>query len=308
MAGNPEAISSFVTKIFQTPTIRSLPPMQKDEQVRLFIETNATTLRAMFAAKDQLPGVPWDEIERELFQRVGRIVDDSIKEAYQAAFASIPFVPGPGKDDIVPLDERKRAQLTEIACKALERDDARNLFQGDFNAIAFDTWSRYVDSSFSDRGYVFFELTRFDQCRLEADRMKMMLKLALALRPALFVEHLLDGSGGTPSLQRPNPAFVGRMKQHLADVLPYMPENVARACAESSLPVDSADKHVAASARFVAIASGRARFLRPGAKVERGADAPDKSWFAAARKNAAFLGYDGQMLDEFYRLASDQGW
>jgi hypothetical protein len=42
--------------------------------------------------------------------------------------------------------------------------------------------------------------------------------------------------------------------------------------------------------------------------VDRGADTPDKSWFSIARRNFKFYGYDVKMIDEFYKIAAENGW
>jgi hypothetical protein len=63
-----------------------------------------------------------------------------------------------------------------------------------------------------------------------------------------------------------------------------------------------------ASSKFLYILCSRFNNYRHLAKVDRGAESPDKSWFSIARKNADALGCDKRMLDALYRLAGDNNW
>jgi len=42
--------------------------------------------------------------------------------------------------------------------------------------------------------------------------------------------------------------------------------------------------------------------------IDRGAESPDKSWFAVARKNADYYGFDKRMIEDLYRIARDNNW
>jgi hypothetical protein len=65
---------------------------------------------------------------------------------------------------------------------------------------------------------------------------------------------------------------------------------------------------VEAVSRLGAIMAMRGRALSPAVVVDRGADTPDKSWFNVQRRNARWHGLDGQMLDELYTIAAENGW
>jgi hypothetical protein len=66
--------------------------------------------------------------------------------------------------------------------------------------------------------------------------------------------------------------------------------------------------YMESTARLAAIFSHRCRNLKPGMKVDRGAESSDKSWFSVARKNYKFYGFDLDMLVELHGIAAENGW
>jgi hypothetical protein len=62
------------------------------------------------------------------------------------------------------------------------------------------------------------------------------------------------------------------------------------------------------SSRLLYILTSRFHNYKAMEKVDRGAESPDKSWFAIARKNAKMLGFEKNMLEELYRIAGDNNW
>jgi hypothetical protein len=68
------------------------------------------------------------------------------------------------------------------------------------------------------------------------------------------------------------------------------------------------DKQVDATARLAAIFASRGKNYKPMARVDRGASTPDRSWFSITRRNYKYYGFDIKMLDELYKIASENGW
>jgi hypothetical protein len=90
-------------------------------------------------------------------------------------------------------------------------------------------------------------------------------------------------------------------------VLKTLPEEVLKSAVNSNVSFFE-NKFIEATARLTALFAARCRIYNPTVTVDRGADTPDKSWFSIARRNFKFYGYDVKMIDEFYKIAAENGW
>jgi hypothetical protein len=86
-----------------------------------------------------------------------------------------------------------------------------------------------------------------------------------------------------------------------------LPESLLRSGLNSNISFLE-DSSTETTARLVAIFSLRCQDYKPMAKIDRGADSPDKSWLSVARRNYKFYGFDIMMLDELYKIAGENGW
>jgi hypothetical protein len=68
------------------------------------------------------------------------------------------------------------------------------------------------------------------------------------------------------------------------------------------------DKSLPATSRIANIFFGLGKNYKPKAKVDKGADTYDKSWFQVQKKNYRYFGYDIDMLNELYCIASENRW
>ena len=86
-----------------------------------------------------------------------------------------------------------------------------------------------------------------------------------------------------------------------------MPDTVIRCGINSALSFQD-NPYLESTSRLAAVFSHRCRNLRPGMKIDRGAETSDKSWFSVARKNYKFYGFDLDMLVELHGIAAENGW
>ena len=93
----------------------------------------------------------------------------------------------------------------------------------------------------------------------------------------------------------------------LAKRLPALPEAIIRSGVYANGSFVE-NRSLDATSRIAGILSSMCRNARPNEKVDRGADSADKSWINIARRNYKFYGYDIKMLDEFYKIAGENGW
>ena len=100
--------------------------------------------------------------------------------------------------------------------------------------------------------------------------------------------------------------YITMLQKELKPLLPDMSCRTMTLAIKSNFN-DSMTELDESSSRLLYILSSRFHNYKP-TKVDRGAESPDKSWFAIARKNAKLFGFDKLMIDELYRIAGDNNW
>jgi hypothetical protein len=192
--------------------------------------------------------------------------------------------------------------------RLLQKPETRKGLVGPVTAIVNDFVGRYLAKSFEDRQYIHFELTKVQRLRLEVRDIGHMINATLLLRPAvqLFREGRGNTGEGVESVLV-QPQFASSALDSLNSQLPLLPSELLRGGLFSNVSFEE-DKQIDATARLAAIFASRGKNYKPIARVDRGANTPDRSWFSINRRNYKYYGFDIKMLDECYKIAAENGW
>ena len=309
--GQPNAkAAAFVGRLLANPSLQNLPPLLKEEQILQFLQINARQLFPTLSSPAFFAGMNWEqivvilrsaliaEIDAALIPSLTRLVEDDTD------FAFIQFL----RQQNMPQDRVKK-DLLAFTQSILKRPEVRRNFVGAYSAIGYSIVNRYIDEFFERGEYVHFELTKVQRLRMSKEEVKNFVKVSLLLKPSIQV--VAGNAGGGKSgevaggtVQTP---YIEKMIGVLSQRLPVLPEQLLRSGLYSNSSF-AENRSMDATARLSAIFSAMCRNYRPNIKIDRGADTADKSWLSIARRNYKFYGFDGKMLDEFYKTAAENGW
>jgi len=299
--------AAFINHLLSNPALNNLNPLKKEEQILQFLKTNAQSLVPTLSSPQFFPGQPWNQILRLLYTALVQETDKVLKpqlEEWIRQKISFSFV-SKIQPHRIPEDPC-RQQMWELVQRLLQKPEARKGLLGPVTAIANDFVGRYLEKSFDDRQYVHFELTKVQRLRLEIGDLKHMIHATLLLRPSiqLFSE---SGAGEGVESVLVQPQFAATALESMKAQLQIVPPELLRGGLYSNVSFEE-DKQIDATARLAAIFSSRGKNFKPIARVDRGANTPDRSWFSITRRNYKHYGFDIKMLDEFYKIASESGW
>lgn len=299
--------AAFINHLLSNPALNNLNPLKKEEQILQFLKTNAQSLMPTLSSPQFFPGKPWNEILRLLYTALVQETDKVLKpqlEEWIRQKISFSFV-SRIQPHRIPEDQC-RQQMWELVQRLLQKPEARNGLLGPVTAIMNDFVGRYLERSFDDRQYVHFELAKVQRLRLEIEDLKHMIHATLLLRPGiqLFSE---SGAGEGVESVLVQPQFAATALDSMKAQLQIVPPELLRGGLYSNVSFEE-DKQIDATARVAAIFSSRGKNYKPIARVDRGANTPDRSWFSITRRNFKYYGFDIKMLDEFYKIASESGW
>lgn len=308
MSVEQQKAAVFVARLLQNPGLSGLTPLQKEEQILQFLAKNSSQLYPTLTSNSFFPGWNWEqvwklltqvlyqEINKVLLPNLQSIINDKIDLSY------IPFF----RQQHLPFPKIKQ-QMFDFMSNLLQKAEARRGFTGAYSALVYNFSERYISEVFSRKEYVHFELTKVQRLNLPREEMLHLINSSILFRPLVHMMSSSEGSQQNSGMSIVQAQFAEKIFQTVKLNLQFLPEQVVRSGVFSNVPFTE-NRKLEATARITALFSSRCRNYNPAMKVDRGADTADKSWFSIARRNYKFYGYDIKMLDEFYKIAAENGW
>jgi hypothetical protein len=296
----------FVTRLLSNPTLLTLNPLQKEDQILSFMEVNAKQLLPTLSSSSFFPGQSWFAIHSLLIRKLNELIDESLlpgiqRQLYEKLdFAYLSIL----KQQNMP-HEKVKEEVFGFIKKIIAVPDGRKDFSGSYNSISHQIADKYIDDIFSTHSYIHFELTKVQRLKMNKDEVKNMINTSLLLRPAIYVfsaSMKKDSSSGIITQ-----SFAEKVEESLSKAIPALPEALVKSAIRSNLSFED-HKYLQATSRLTSIFNSLARSLKSDIKIDRGAASPEKSWFSIARKNYKYFGWDIKMLDELYRFSAENNW
>jgi hypothetical protein len=301
-------ILDFVHHLLSLRNIRLEPPVIGEGLIRTFLMKNIRTIKETLRSRDFFPDVPPEvslqNIQLILKQYVLNQVMPRVKVWLD------------GKIDFVLLGDAYGKELDVAGCREhlykfvhrmLQADEARYNFNSVINIFEHDVLDRYIGEIFRRRDSIFNEITRVERLRMDGDTFTEYTKIIFLIKDVVFVERngtILDVKN---ALALPEKQVLRPIIDMVNNNIPFVPEDAVLRAIKSNYRA-SVLSNQDASARLYFILSSRYQDYRHQDKIDRGAEAPDKSWLSVARQNAAYYGFDQRMVNGLYLVAGDNMW
>ena len=292
----------------QNPALQGYTILQKEEQIIQFLHTNAAQLAPTLASPQLVPGKNWNQILSFLIGALQATANVELHRDIQSilhdrlSFTFLSFL-----QQQQTQEAKIREQVADLLEELMGKTEGRRTFTGAYAAIKFNIADRYLTEVFGRKKYIHFELTKVQRLRMSKDEVRHYVDFTLLLRPSIT----LLGTGSDRQQERASGIvqgqFADKVFETLRKRLSAVPEQALRNVVNSCISFNE-NRFIEATARLATILAARARNYHPHMRVDRGADTPDKSWFAISRKNYKFYGFDVKMLDELYKIAAENMW
>ena len=307
MSTDNDRASAFIARLLDNPALARFTPLQKEEQILQFLAGNQPQLMPTLTSPAFFPDRSWNEIfsilASSLYSTVDAILLPDLERlvAERVDFGFLSFL-GHEQTDAARISNQILTFLRGI----LESNFARRGFTGPYSALTFDFADAYIDEVYRSRSYVHFELTKVQRLRMSKEEVKSYINLTILLKAAIYATGAVERTRERSASNVPK-HFAEKVYQAIREPLALLPEQVLKSALDANVSF-SENRFIEATSRIAAICAARCRNFQPGLTVDRGADTPDKSWMSIARRNYRFYGFDIKMVDEFYRIAAENGW
>jgi hypothetical protein len=310
MEGPSNPLARFVARLFDTPGLRPLSALQKEEQALHFLRENGPRLSGVFASLGLPTGEGWREAAAAVAGAIrtesDRLLSEELTDVV-SSHLSFSFFPVLYANRQLP--PQARTELIAFLGRTAKGPVSRSALSGSLTAVRAGLTEKYIPLAWGRKKYFYVEVTRVQRLTLGPSELSDLVQFALVLRPGAYL-HVTPG-GTTPDKDAGFAPLQERSLEKLlpasSSALPSFPPPLLRMALRSALAFP-ATSSLEAVARAAGILAQRGRTLTPGMVVDRGADTPDKSWFNVTRKNARWHGLDPALLDECYTIAAENGW
>ncbi|OQX29634.1 MAG: hypothetical protein B0D92_02630 [Spirochaeta sp. LUC14_002_19_P3] len=295
--------AEFAERLWNNPSLQGLSPLQKEEQLHTFIQTNAAVLKPTMASKEFFPDLPWQEVQHLLMNVITSMANQdmhTLQETLLDRFISFDFIYSITDSSLSNAEFKKI--ISEYLKTILEKPESRREISGPLIAISVGVVDRYVSQIISRQQYVSIVLTKVQHLRIAVKQIADFIKVTMLLRPLV---HYF--SPNNSRIQYITSAYADKVLQESRQLLKFMPDILLESGINSLLSFQEYP-HIDGISRLASIFSQRCRHLKTGIQLDKGAETSDKSWFSVARKNYRYFGFDLDMLYELQNIASDNGW
>lgn len=309
-------INDLAEHLLSRPGIKSEPLPVAEGMVVSFLMQNLPRLKTVFGNNQFFPHLEWSEVLDLLLENLYRRVSGAVLPVVNRFVNSADFSFLDKMSDAGAVDDRfRREKLYEFFQMIFINREARINFSSMINIFNCGAVERYTGEIFRRRDFLHNELVLMQKTNIDCDEYIVFLKTILLVRNIVFLPLPLDQPdtelkktiADIGNEREKAESYAGSVVQYIIPLLPGFPQRLLHLAVKSNFPSElTADDQP--SSKLVYILSGRFRNYNKDEKTDRGSEPPDKSWFAVAKKNAEYSGYDPVMLDALYIIAEENNW
>ncbi|MBN2737730.1 MAG: hypothetical protein JXR70_12170 [Spirochaetales bacterium] len=300
--------SAFIKRLLANPALQPFPLLQKEEQILQFLKLNANSLFPTLTSPAFFNGKNWPEIFAILYQGLLDVINQDLfqqinDQLERIDFSFVSFL----KEVNYPLS-KCRDQIRDFLAKLLTKYETRQAFNGPFTAVSLSITDKYIEQSFLRHEYIHFELVKVQKLKMSKEEIKNMVKASLLLMVGATTATLTTSSYQNNSVSHLIPRqYAEKISRDMQDQLKLLPPELINSAVNANLSFLE-NKDTEATSRITGVFAMRCKNYKHIQTVDRGADFPDKSWLNIARRNYKYYGFDIKVLDEFYKIAAENGW
>ena len=307
-------IRGFVDHLLNLPNIKNEQLLVAEGLILNFISANVNQLKTTFKTPQFFPNLEWSNVFQELLSNLYERVCANVLGVFNEFIDGTEFTALNREGNLNFPAAFQKEKLSSFLQNLFKNREARFNFSSVYNIFQFEIIEKYIGEIFSRREVIYNELVRVQKTHLECDDYIVFLKTLLLVKNAGFLKIPLAGDASNPVNLAESAKTPGKMHKLIDSLaanvrqgLPVLSDKAIKLALKSNLRESLSDIQ-AASSRLLYILSMRFHNYKPVEVIDRGAESPDKSWFAIVRKNAESYGFDKKMLEELYRIAGDNSW
>ena len=310
-------MKTFIQNLTSNPCFVKEPIISVEDNIIQFYIQNKNALLATFSSKDYFPGLSPKNIEElfqnTLFEEINNKLIPEIKKNIQTKL-NFNFLTQMFK---MPIQvESIQNELINVLLKVINRIEIRRNLNSVLKLLNNNLIHKYINILFETKGYISREISVVERLKLSPEMIPDLIKVIIFISLLGYLRNdlndlLLEEKINTKPIKAGNSemqkAFYMKIFRQLFIKSILADEEILNRSVSFHINFED-DKSIPATSRFAKIFFIFGKNYNPKLKIDRGADAYEKSWFQAQKKNYKYFGFDIDMINELYKISVVKYW
>lgn len=311
-----QKITDFVKHLLSNPNLKGESLLIAEGLILNFIAENLATLGKTFQAPEFFPEQSARETLNMIFTELKDHVCSNMLPPILEHIDKIDFSVLHKFDHASTFnDDQYKEYFKKFVTEIFSNKDVRYNFESVSNIFNNNIVEKYLSEIFKRRSAMYIELVRVQQNSLELSDYINYLKILLLIKNSAYIRIAIDPENKTnlvnindfKNVPKNLAMYFDGAARIFQNKLPGVSPGIIKMALKSNLK-NNTIKSEDASAKFIDIFHNRYINYKDYGKLDRGAESPDKSWFAIVRQNIKKYPYDKRMIDDLYFIAGDNNW
>jgi hypothetical protein len=312
-----EKMRVFIQKLISNPCFEKESIISIEDNIIQFYIQNKKALLATFSSQNYFPELSikfieelfqkmlFEEINKDLIPVIKKNINNKINYNFLSQLFKMPI-----KLEIL------QDELTSVILKYVNRIEIRRNLNSVLKLLNNNLIYKYINALFESRGYITREITVIEKLKLEPEMIPELIKIIIIISLFGYLRNDINDlsieqqiktkpiRAGNTDMQK---AFYLKLLKQLFIKSTLAHEEIMNRAVSFHINFED-DKSIPATSRFAKIFFLFGKNYNPKTKLDKGADAYEKSWFQAQKKNYKYFGFDIDMINELYKISVVKYW
>lgn len=298
-----ETLDKMVDRVYQDKELQNRPVLERERVFLKQYQVNDTAVHAELRKSGFFKGRNDFMIESLVVKRVHESTNSELFTELEKIVSEIDF-------RFLEIILKKKDLIADprrfffaVQRYLLNNSRVREHYIGPFVALRHSFIKKYLQGG--DKSSLFIDTAIFEPMakQLSKNEIINLARIATLMQAAVYIVKF-DENGGEPDIGRDE---IRRAYGRLKEKYPSFPDIILRIGLSAALPYRDYP-NIPALSQYCAIIAGRCiHYVQPKHR-DRGAKAPDESWFNIASRNNDRHGFNPALLSELKKLAVNNNW
>lgn len=307
----------FIQKLISNPCFEKEPIISIEDNIIQFYIQNKKALFATFTSQNYFPNLTPKNIE-ELFQNIlfeeinNKLIPEiknNIKTKLNFNFISQMFK--------IPIQvEIIQNELIDVLLKVINRIEIRRNLNSALKLLNNNLIYKYINILLETKGYISREINLVERLKLPPEMIPDLIKVIIIISLLGYIRNDINDLSLEEKINT-KPIKAGNVEMQKSFYLKIMRQLFTKSILAHEEILNRSvsfhinfedDKSIYATSRFAKIFFIFGKNYNPKSKLDKGADAYEKSWFQAQKKNYKYFGFDIDMINELYKISVVKYW
>ena len=307
----------FIQKLISNPCFNKESIILIEDNIIQFYIQNKKALLATFSSQNYFPdlspknieilfqNILFEEIDKKLIPEIKKNIKNKLHFNFLEQMLKMPI-------DLNLIQN----ELINVLLKVIKRIEIRRNLNSVLKLLNNNLINKYINALFEIKGYISREISVVERLKLAPEMIPDLIKIIIFISLFGYLRNDINDLSLEEKINT-KPIRAGNVEMQKTFYLKIMKQLFTKSILAHEEILDRSasfhinfedDKSIPATSRFAKIFFIFGRNYNPQKKIDKGAEAYEKSWFQAQKKNYKYFGFDIDMINELYKVSVVKYW